>query len=566
MDIKKPSSGQEAPNFLELMIEHDLEHEMSPGQSIFTRFPPEPNGYLHIGSAYAININYSLAAKYGGVFHLRFDDTNPLKEDMEYVNSIIEDMRWLGFDPGNNIFYGSDYSSRIYDYAVRLVDKHAAYVCDLSAEEIHEYRGTLTKGGQDSPYRNRTKEENLDLLERMRKGEFATGSKVLRAKIDMASPNINLRDPVLYRIIHAPHYRTREEWCIYPMYDFAHPLQDAIEGITHSLCSIEFRDHRPLYEWVLNTLEISPAPRQREFGRLNLTGTVTSKRYLRELVSGGYADGWDDPRLPTFKGLRRRGFTPGSIKAFLKEIGVARDYTTVDIAMLEHTLRDDLKAAVPVVMAVLRPLKVILTNYPEDRSEELALPNNPEDPSLGDRLVPFSRVLYIEKEDFMEHPAAGFQRLAPGQEVRLKGAYYISCENIIRDPDTGEIAELHCTYDPLTKSGTGFSSRKVKGTIHWVSECHAVKADVRLYDKLLLDEEALQDDEAAWQDQINPDFLTLLTDCLVEPVLADASLESKFQFMRHGYFCVDYKHSTPEKRVFNRIVPLKDKWKGGKAK
>jgi glutaminyl-tRNA synthetase len=350
------------------------------------------------------------------------------------------------------------------------------------------------------------------------------------------------------------------------MYDFAHPLQDAIEGITHSLCSVEFKDHRPLYEWVLNTLQIYPAPKQREFGRLNLTGTVTSKRYLRELVSGGFMDGWDDPRLPTFKGLRRRGFTPGSIKAFLKEIGIARDYTTVDIAMLEHTLRDDLKAAVPVVMAVLRPLKVVLTNYPEGMSEELALPNNPENPSLGERLVPFSRVLYIEQEDFMEHPSAGFQRLAPGQEVRLKGAYYISCDNIVKDPDTGEIAELHCTYDPLTRSGTGFSGRKVKGTIHWVSECHAVKADVHLYDKLLLDEEAAQDDAAAWLDQINPDSLIELADCLVEPILANAPLESKFQFMRHGYFCVDYKHSSPEKRVFNRIVPLKDKWKGGKSK
>ncbi|WP_282937712.1 glutamine--tRNA ligase/YqeY domain fusion protein [Paenibacillus sp. RC67] len=548
-------------NFLESMIAEELSEQELNIQKVCTRFPPEPNGYLHIGSAYAININYSIARKFGGKFHLRLDDTNPLKEDMEYVKAIIEDMKWLQFDPEQLIFYGSDYSNQLYEYAVQLIQKGRAYVCDLSADEVHDYRGTLTEAGKDSPYRVRTVEENLDLFARMKQGEFPTGARVLRAKIDMASPNMNMRDPVLYRIIHTHHYRTGNDWCIYPMYDYAHPLQDAIEEITHSLCSMEFKDHRPLYEWVLNSLEIQPAPKQSEFGRLNIRGTVTSKRYLRELVSGGIVDGWDDPRLPTIKGLRRRGYTPESIHRFLEEIGVSKGWCTIDISLLDHFLRDHLKKTVPCVMAVLRPLKVIITNYPEGQVEWLPIPNNPEDDALGEREVPFSRVLYIEREDFMENSVKGFQKLAPEQEVRLKGAYYLRCETIVKDPETGEITELHCTYDPLTKSGTGFTGRKVKGTIHWVSEEHAVKASVRLYDKLLLDEEALQDVDKEWADKINPDSFIELTDCLVEPFLSKSLPESQFQFMRHGYFCVDSRYSTEELLVFNRIVSLKDGWK-----
>ncbi|MFD1957041.1 glutamine--tRNA ligase/YqeY domain fusion protein [Paenibacillus thailandensis] len=530
-----------------------------------TRFPPEPNGYLHIGSAFAIRINYALAEKYGGVFHLRFDDTNPLAEDSEYVRAIVEDMKWLGFDPGEHIYYGSDYSERIYRYAVALIEKGAAYVCDLSAEEMADYRGTLTEPGRDSPYRNRTIEENLDLFARMRSGEFPDGARVLRAKIDMASPNMNMRDPVLYRIIHAPHYRTGTGWCIYPMYDFAHPLQDAIEGITHSLCSVEFKEHRPLYEWVLNTLGIAPAPVQREFGRLNLTRAVTSKRYLRELVANGHVEGWDDPRLLTLKGLRRRGYTPASIKAFLEEVGIARHATTVDISLLEHKLRSGLIAAVPCVMGVLRPLKIVLANYPDGQTEELELPNNPENPGMGSRKVPFSKELYIEQDDFAEQPVKGFHRLAPGQEVRLKGAYYIALQEIVKDDSTGQIVELRCTYDPLTRSGSGFTGRKVKGTIHWVSASHAVRADVRLYDTLLLEEDESGEPPADWKQRLNPHSLVELKGCMLEPCLAGAAPESKYQFMRHGYFSVDSRLSSPSTPVFGRIVPLKDRWKDGKT-
>lgn len=571
MDNEKEKKETGHSHFLEAIVESDLKQgEAESG--ICTRFPPEPNGYLHIGSAYAIHINYSLSQKYGGRFHLRFDDTNPLKEDMEYVRAIIEDIKWLGCDPGDNIFYGSDYSERIYEYAVQLVRQGDAYVCDLSAEEVHHYRGTLTSPGRDSPYRNRTVQHNEDLLERMKQGEFPTGSRVLRAKIDMASPNMNMRDPVLYRIIHAPHYRTGSQWCIYPMYDFAHPLQDAIEGVTHSLCSIEFKDHRPLYEWVLEKLGIAPAPKQREFGRLNLRGAVTSKRYLRELVAGGYVEGWDDPRVPTLKGLRRRGFTPDSIRRFLREIGVAKAETTVDMALLDHTIRQELKSAVPCVMAVLCPLKVVLTNYPDHLVELMTIPNNSENPALGERQVPFSKVLYIEKEDFMENPVKGFHRLAPGQEVRLKGAYYIACHTVLKDDRTGDITELHCTYDPLTRSGSGLADRKVKGTIHWVSADHSIQAGIRLYDSLLLDGEAVQDKEdeededTGWLNKINPHSLVELTGCRIERHLSDAAPESKYQFMRQGYFCVDSKQSSPETPIFNRIVPLKDTWKGGKTK
>jgi glutaminyl-tRNA synthetase len=544
-------------NFLQKIVEEDLEGN-NYSRDICTRFPPEPNGYLHIGSAYAINISYGIAKKYNGKFNLRFDDTNPLKEDIEYVNSIIEDMKWAGFDPEDRIFYGSDYSREIYNYAVELIKKGKAYVCDLSADETRQYRGTLTESGKDSPFRNRTAEENLKLFESMKKGELPNGSKVLRAKIDMSSPNINMRDPVIYRIIHTSHYRTGDEWCIYPMYDFAHPLQDYIEGVTHSLCSIEFKNHRPLYEWVLNELNIKEPPKQREFGRLNLTGVVTSKRYLKELVFGGFVDGWDDPRLPTLKGLRRRGFTPESITRFLGAIGVAKNESTVDISMLDHSLREDLKLKVPCAMAVLNPLKVIITNYTENESELLEIENNPQNPDMGTRQVKFSRTLFIEKDDFMEEPVKGFHRLSPGKEVRLKGAYFIKCNEVIKDASTEEILELHCSYDVETKSGSGFEGRKVKGTIHWVNADTAVCAEVHLYDKLLSDDALLKDDTKTWEDKLNPNSLILLKNCYIEPCLKDSPKESKYQLIRTGYFCVDSKYSTADKLVFNRIVSLKD--------
>lgn len=546
-------------NFIDKVIEEDIKNE-SFSRDICTRFPPEPNGYLHIGNAYAISVSYGIANKYGGKFNLRFDDTNPLKEDMEYVHSIIEDMKWIGFDPEDRIYYGSDYSDMIYEFAIKLIKCGKAYVCDLTPEKIREYRGTLTTAGKNSPYRNRTIEENLDLFEKMKNGEFPAASKVLRAKIDMSSPNINLRDPIIYRINFAHHYRTGDKWCIYPMYDFAHPLQDAIEGITHSLCSIEFKNHRPLYEWFLKELDIKEPPKQREFGRLNLTGVVTSKRYLRELVFGGYVDGWDDPRLPTLKGLRRRGITPESIKDFLSQIGVFRNESTIDISLLEHTLRQDLKSKVNCVMGVLNPLKITITNYDENKVEYLEIENSNENPSLGTRLVPFSKTLYIEKDDFMENPVKGFRRLSPGKEVRLKGAYFIKCEDIVQDPSTGEITELLCSYDPETKSGSGFTGRKVKGTIHWVSANHGIKAEVHLYDKLISDEELLKDNSKSWEERINPTSLIKLKNCILESSLKDAPIESKYQFIRHGYFCVDKKYTSDKNLVFNRIVPLKDSW------
>lgn len=512
---------------------------------------------------FAIHINYGIAQKYGGTFHLRFDDTNPLKEDMEYVKAIREDIEWLGCSPGEHVYYGSDYSEEICNSAVRLIRKGKAYVCDLSPEEVAVYRGTLTEPGKDSPYRERSVAENLLLFTEMRKGAYPTGSKVLRAKINMASPNINLRDPVLYRIIHAEHYRTGDAWCIYPMYDFAHPIQDAIEGITHSLCSLEFKDHRPLYEWVLEELEIEEAPRQREFGRVNLTGTVTSKRYLRALVAGNDVDGWDDPRLPTLRGLRRRGFTPESIRSFVREIGMVRNRTMVDFSMLEHSLRQDLKASVPSIMAVLDPLKVVITNYDPQETEGLTLGNNSENADLGTREVPFSSVVYIEREDFREVLSPGFRRLIPGGEVRLKGVYIIKCHEAVKDAATGEVSELRCTYDPLTKSGSAHSGRKVKGTIHWVSASHGIPAEVYLYEKLLGDSDGPKTEGEAWEAYINPDSVKLMKHCLLEPYAADAKPEDKFQFMRQGYFCVDNKLSHGDHLVFNRIVPLKDTWKGG---
>lgn len=549
-------------HYIDRLIEEDIKNGVF-DRPICTRFPPEPNGYLHIGSAYAINISYMAAQKYNGHFNLRFDDTNPLKEDSEYAQAIIEDINWLGYSPGNRIFYGSDYSEEIFNAAITLIKKGKAYVCELTANEITEYRGTLTDSGKNSPYRERSIEENLALFYKMKNGDFPTGSMVLRAKIDMESPNINLRDPILYRIIHANHYRTGNEWCIYPMYDFAHPIQDAIEGVTHSLCSIEFKDHRPLYEWVLTELEYNEPPKQREFGRVNLTGVVTSKRYLRELVEENYVDGWDDPRLPTLRGLRRRGFTPESIRNFVNEIGFIKHQSTVDFSMLDHSVRSDLKAKVPTIMAVLNPLKVTITNYDEDKTELLSIANNVENTDLGAREVPFSRIIYIEKDDFMEVPIKGFKRLSLNSEVRLKGAYFIKCNEVVRDEKTGEIIELRCTYDPQTKSGTGFTGRKVKGTIHWVSALHGVKAEVILYDKLFEDEEMVKNTEKTWNEKINPDSKIIFKESIIEPFIKDVKIEDKFQFTRHGYFCVDRK-STDKNTIFNRIVPLKDTWKGKK--
>ncbi|SEG71211.1 glutamine--tRNA ligase/YqeY domain fusion protein [Paenibacillus sp. UNC499MF] len=551
--------GHLTENFMFRLIEEELEHNPF-DREMCTRFPPEPNGYLHIGSAYAIHTNYSVAHNFNGTFHLRFDDTNPLKEDIEYVNAIIEDLKWLGYDPGSHIYFGSDYFNEIYRAAVKLIKQGKAYVCDLTPDEVTKYRGTLKEPGVDSPYRNRSVEENLELFERMKKGDFPAASKIVRAKIDMASPNLNMRDPVIYRIVYAEHYRTGRDWCIYPMYDFAHPIQDAIEGITYSLCSIEFKDHRPLYEWVLKELGYHEPPRQREFGRLNLTGVVTSKRFLRRMVEGGCVDGWDDPRLPTIQGLRRRGFTPESIRRFIETIGNIRTESTVDISLLDHSLRQDLKEKTVSVMAVLNPLKVVITNYPKNAMELLSIENNSENESLGKREVPFSGTIYMERDDFMELPDKGFHRLSPNAEVRLKGAYFIRCEEVVKDRESGEITELRCTYDPLTKSGTGFTGRKVKGTIHWVSADHAIQVDVNLYDKLLLDPDPSKDDNKEWTERINPDSLVTLKDVCIEPFVHDASPEQKLQFFRHGYFCTDTKSSTKDRLVFNRIVPLKDSW------
>ncbi|MEK3880112.1 glutamine--tRNA ligase/YqeY domain fusion protein [Paenibacillus sp. FSL M7-0420] len=560
-DIVNTNDPAMPENYMDKLIREDVEAGVF-SRDICTRFPPEPNGYLHIGSAFAIHTNVGIARKYGGRFHLRFDDTNPLKEDMEYVKAIIHDLEWLGCSPGEHIYYGSDYSEEIYRRAETLILKGKAYVCDLTAAEVTAYRGTLTEPGKDSPYRSRTPEENLRLFREMRAGSYPNGAKVLRAKIDMASPNMNLRDPVLYRIIHAVHYRTGNAWCIYPMYDFAHPIQDALEGVTHSLCSIEFKDHRPLYEWVLNELGTPEPPRQREFGRVNLTGVVTSKRHLRALVAGGFVDGWDDPRLPTLSGLRRRGFTPGSIRDFVEEIGMVRNTAMVDFSLLEHCLRQDIKAKVPAVMAVLDPLKVVLTNYAAGASELLPVNNNPENPELGSREVPFSGTLYIERADFMEVPVKGFRRLVLGGEVRLKGGYIIRCSEVIKDAQTGEVLELRCTYDPDTRSGGPLSGRKVKGTVQWVSAAHALKSDVYLYEQLLTDNNGPKEEGESWEEYINPNSITLLKDCLLEPLAGNPQPGDTYQFLRHGYFCIDSRLSTAQKLVFNRIVPLKDTWKG----
>ncbi len=553
---------KEQSSFLQRIVEKDLEEGVY-SREICTRFPPEPNGYLHIGSAYAINISYNIAKKYGGKFNLRFDDTNPLKEDKEYVDAIIEDMKWAGFDPGDRIYYGSDYFQKFYDYAVQLIEKGKAYVCDLSAEEIRQYRGTLTETGKNSPYRDRSVKENLDLFKGMKAGDFKTGEKVLRAKIDMKSPNINLRDPIIFRILHEDHYRQGDQWCIYPMYDYAHPLQDAIEGVTHSLCSIEFKDHRPLYNWTLEELELIEPPKQREFGRMNLTGVVTSKRYLRELVAEGLVDGWDDPRLPTLRGMRRRGYTPESIKHFLGEIGISKDESTVDVSMLEHSVREDLRDRAPTMMAVLNPLKVVIENYPEEENELLEVQNHPKDLTMGTREITFSREIYIEKEDFMEYPEKGFKRFAPSHEVRLRGAYFIQLTEIIKN-ETGEITELRCTYDRETKSGSGFTGRKPKATLHWVDAKNCENAEARLYDKLIEEEELLKDKTLSWEEKINTESLKILKNIKIEKALGEAKKEEKFQFIRQGFYTVDNKHTTEEKLIFNRIVPLKDSWKKGK--
>ncbi len=525
---------------------------------VHTRFPPEPNGYLHIGHAKAITIDFGIAQEFGGRCNLRYDDTNPVKEDVEYVDSIKEDIHWLGFDWEEREFYASDYFEQLYEWAVQLIKKGRAYVCDLSADEVREYRGTLIEPGRESPYRNRSVEENLDLFERMRQGEFPDGARTLRAKIDMASGNINLRDPVMYRIIHAAHHRTGDQWCIYPMYDFAHGQCDSIEGITHSLCSLEYEDHRPLYDWYLGALEIYH-PRQIEFARLNLSYTVLSKRKLLKLVNEGRVSGWNDPRMPTLSGLRRRGYTPEAIRDFCNRIGVAKNDSTIDVALLEHCLRDDLNRRALRKMAVLHPLRVVVENYPEGRVEEMEAINNPEDPSAGTRKVPFSRVLYIEQDDFRENPPPKYYRLAPGREVRLRYAYFVKCVGAVKDTQ-GNVVELRCTYDPATRGGDAPDGRKVKSTIHWVSAAHAVEAEVRLYDRLFLtpDPEDVPEDQN-FISNLNPSSLEVLPACRVEPSLKDAAAGSLYQFERQGYFCVD-PDSAGGRLAFNRSVSLKDTW------
>lgn len=551
------NSAEQSTDFIRNIIAEDLKVNKNDGR-VMTRFPPEPNGYLHIGHAKSICLNFGIAKENeGGICNLRFDDTNPTKEEEEYVESIKEDVHWLGFDWQNREYYASDYFDRLYQFAIQLVKEGNAYVDSLSADEIREYRGTLTEPGKNSPYRERPIEENLDLLERMRAGEFLNGAHVLRAKIDMSSPIINMRDPVLYRILHSEHHRTGNKWCIYPTYDFAHGQSDSIEGITHSICTLEFVNHRPLYDWLLEALKIFH-PQQIEFARLNLSYTVLSKRMLLELVDGGTVKSWNDPRMPTISGFRRRGFTPESIRNFCDTIGVAKFNSTIDIAVLENAVREDLNKRAPRVMGVLRPLKVVIDNYPEDQTEELDAINNPEDESMGKRKVPFSRVIYIEQEDFREDPPKKFFRLAPGREVRLRYAYFITCTDVIKN-DQGEIAELRCTYDPETKGGKSPDGRKVKGTIHWVSAQHALNAEVRLYDRLFTVEDPAGQKGKDFKEFLNPNSLELLTSSHLEPSLANANPSERFQFERQGYFCVD-PDSTSDKLVFNRTVTLRDTW------
>ncbi len=547
-------------DFIREIVAADLAQNKNGGR-VVTRFPPEPNGYLHIGHAKSICLNFGIAEENGGVCNLRFDDTNPAKESVEYVDAIKEDVHWLGFDWQDRLFFASDYFERLYDSAVKLIELGKAYVDSLSAEKIREYRGTLKQAGRDSPYRNRSVTENLDLFRRMRAGEFEDGAHVLRAKIDMASPIVNMRDPTLYRIRRVTHHRTGDRWCIYPMYDFTHCLSDSFEGITHSLCTLEFENHRPLYDWVLDSLATPCHPQQIEFARLNLSYTVLSKRKLLELVEGGFVDGWDDPRMPTISALRRRGYTPKSIRDFCERIGVAKRDSLIDVTLLENAARDDLNRHAPRVMGVLDPLKVVLTNYPEDKTEYFDCINNPEDESAGTREVPFSRELYIEREDFREDPPKKFFRLAPGREIRLRYAYFITCNDVIKDEKTGEILELHCTYDPESRGGSSPDGRRVKGTSHWVSKAHAIDAEVRLYDRLFLNEDPNQVEEGKdYKDYLNPDSLQVLEGCKVEPSLARVLPGTRVQFERKGYFCVDTKDSAPGKPVFNRTVSLRDTW------
>ena len=547
-------------DFIRAIIDEDLKANKNEGR-VATRFPPEPNGYLHIGHAKSVCLNFGIAAQYRGTCNLRMDDTDPSGESIEYVDSIIRDVRWLGFDWEDRLFYASDYNEQLYQYAVRLIKVGKAYVCSLSADEIREYRGTLTKPGKDSPYRNRLVEENLDLFRRMRAGEFDEGAHVLRAKIDMASPNVVMRDPVIFRIKKEPHYRMGNQWLIYPMYDFAHCLSDSIEGITHSICTLEFENNRPLYDWILDELKVEHHPQQIEFARLNLSYTVLSKRKLIELVEKGYVTGWDDPRMPTIAGMRRRGYTPEAIRNFCERIGVAKNDSVVDVTLLEHCVREDLNERSPRVLGVLYPLRVVIDNYPEGQVEEFDCPYHPQNPAMGTRKVPFSRVLYIEREDFLENPPKKFYRLAPGREVRLRYGYFIKCEGVVKNPKTGEVVEIHCTYDPETRGGFAPDGRKVDATIHWVSAAHSLPAEVRLYDRFFRVANPLGEKEGSnFTDYLNPKSLETLTSCQVEPGLAGAAPGSRYQFERLGYFCVDAVDSLAKGLVFNRTVTLRDSW------
>jgi glutaminyl-tRNA synthetase len=555
--IGPPPREAEAPlDFIRSIVTSDVQSGKNGGR-VATRFPPEPNGYLHVGHAKSICLNFGVAGEFGGICNLRFDDTNPTKEDVEYVDSIMEDVRWLGFDWDDRLYYASDYFERLYEYAVHLIRDGKAYVDSLTADEIREYRGTLTEPGRESPYRNRSVDENLDLFSRMRAGEFPDGALVLRAKIDVASPNLNLRDPVLYRIRRAHHHRTGDAWCIYPMYDFAHPPSDALEHITHSLCTLEFEDHRPLYDWLIENLPVPSTPRQIEFARLNVTYTVLSKRRLLELVEEGHVRGWDDPRMPTIVGMRRRGYTPEAIRAFCDRIGVAKRENVVDMALLEHAVREDLNRRAPRVMGVLDPVRVVIDNYPPEQVEEFDIVNNPEDPSAGSRRVPFSRELWIERDDFREDPPKKFFRLAPGREVRLRGAYFVTCVNVIKDPATGAVTALQCTYDPATRGGDAPDGRKVKATLHWVSVAHAIDAEVRLYDRLFNSESPGA--ERDYHEDLNASSLEIVEHAKLEPSVAGAAPGTRYQFERLGYFCVD-PDSTGDSLVFNRTVTLKDSW------
>ena len=547
-------------NFIEQIIDKDLAEGVY--DTVHTRFPPEPNGYLHIGHAKSILLNYGLAEEYHGKFNMRFDDTNPTKEKVEFVDSIKKDIQWLGADWEDRLFFASDYFDQMYEYAVKLIKRGKAFVCDLSAEEIREYRGTLKEPGKNSPYRDRSVEENLELFENMKNGKYADGTKVLRAKIDMASPNINMRDPVIYRVAHMTHHNTGDKWCIYPMYDFAHPIEDAIEGITHSICTLEFEDHRPLYDWVVRECEFPHPPKQIEFAKLYLTNVVTGKRYIKKLVEEGIVDGWDDPRLVSIAALRRRGFTPESIKKFVELCGISKSQSSVDYAMLEYCIREDLKLSRSRMMAVLDPIKLVIDNYPEGQVEELTVINNLENEELGTRTVPFCRELYIDREDFMEEPPKKYFRLFPGNEVRLMQAYFVTCTGFEKD-ENGKVTVVHCTYDPETKSGSGFTGRKVKGTIHWVPAPYAVKAEVRLYENIIDEEKGVYNEDGSLN--LNPNSLTVLKDCYIEPAIKDAKAYDSFQFVRQGFFCVDAKDSTPEAPVFNRIVSLKSSFKLPKA-